>query len=146
MGTQIVFEVQAQAACDAASVYRLLGDGTTWPDWSPIGSFRLEREGRDGGETAGAIRAFRTGTVTSREELLEVRPGESLSYRALSGLPIRGHRATVGLTPVDGGTTITWHEEFEAKVPGTGWLLARFLRRFVQRCADGLAAHAATQG
>jgi hypothetical protein len=30
------------------------------------------------------------------------------------------------------------------KLPGTGWLLERFLRRFLQRCADGLARHAAS--
>jgi hypothetical protein len=145
MGAQIVFEVQAQAPCDPAAVYKLLSDGATWPEWSPIGSFKLEREGTEGGETAGAIRAFKTGTITSREELVEVRPHFSLSYRSLSGLPIRHHLATVGLTPSERGTTITWREEFEPKVPGTGWLLARFLHRFVQRCADGLAAQAGRQ-
>ena len=33
-------------------------------------------------------------------------------------------------------------ERFEATRPGTGWYLSRALRRFVQDCADGLAAHA----
>jgi hypothetical protein len=31
-----------------------------------------------------------------------------------------------------------------AKVPGTGWLYRRTLERFIQRCADGLAAQAAS--
>ena len=39
---------------------------------------------------------------------------------------------------------ITWREDFVAARPGSGWLLEWFLRRFVQRCADGLTRHAAS--
>jgi hypothetical protein len=92
----------------------------------------------------GAIRVFTTGTVHSREELVGFEPGRLFSYSALSGLPIRDHRADVTLAERDGGTMIGWHEDFRAKVPGTGWLYGRFLRWFVQRCADGLARHAAS--
>lgn len=143
MARGITFEVRAKTPAPPAAVYRLLSDGATWPTWSPIGSFTLEREGKDGGESAGAIRVFKTGTVRSREELVELRPDEALSYVALSGLPLRSHRADVELTPQDAGTAIVWRETFEPKMPGSGWLLRRFLRGFVQRCADGLAAHAA---
>ena len=79
-----------------------------------------------GRESLGAIRAFRTWTVTSREELVGFRPGREFSYCSLSGLPI------------------TWHEDVVAARPGSGWLLEWFLRRFVQRCADGLARQAAS--
>ena len=48
------------------------------------------------------------------------------------------------LTPTEGGTVIHWRSRFTAKVPGTGPLYRWALGRFVQRCADGLAAHAAT--
>jgi hypothetical protein len=65
-----------------------------------------------------------------------------ISYRSLSGMPIKNHAATVRLAPAAGGTLITWDERFEATRPGTAWYLARALRRFVQDCADGLAAHA----
>jgi hypothetical protein len=77
----------------------------------------------------------------SREELVEFRPGRALSYSALSGPPIRSHRADVELSGRDGGTAISWREDFRVKLPGTGWLL----ERFVQRCADGLARHAASR-
>jgi uncharacterized protein YndB with AHSA1/START domain len=144
MASQVTFTVHARSDAPPQAVYRLLADGATWPRWSPIDGFDLEREGRDGGESAGAVRAFRTGPVRSREELLELRPDEALHYTALSGLPIRGHRAEVTLTADGAGTAITWYEAFEPKLPGTGWWLRWFLGRFVQRCADGLAAHAAT--
>jgi hypothetical protein len=144
MGRKVMFSATAWSAAPPAVVYELLCSGATWPQWSPIGSFRLEREGRDGGESLGAIRVFTTGTVHSREELVGFEPGRSLRYSALSGLPIRDHRADVTLAERDGGTVIDWHEDFRAKVTGTGWLYRRFLRWFVQRCADGLARHAAS--
>jgi Polyketide cyclase / dehydrase and lipid transport len=143
MGKKVTFTVSAWSAAPPVAVYKLLGSGATWPEWSPIGSFRLEREGRDGGESLGAIRVFTTGTVHSREELVGLEPGRSFSYTALSGLPIRDHRADVTLAERDGGTAIDWREDFQVKIPGAGWLQAWFLRRFVQRCADGLASHAA---
>jgi hypothetical protein len=41
-------------------------------------------------------------------------------------------------------TRIRVRSRFTAKVPGTGWIYRRALTRFIQRCADGLGAHAAT--
>ncbi len=143
MGRRVTFSVSAWSAAPPSAVYGLLCSGATWPEWSPIGSFRLEREGRDGGESLGAIRVFTTGTVHSREELVGFEPGRSLRYTALSGLPIRDHRADVTLAERDGGTAIDWREDFRVRLPGAGWLQEWFLRRFVQRCADGLASHAA---
>lgn len=58
---------------------------------------------------------------------------------ALSGLPIRSHRADV-----ERARRRDRREDFRVKLPGTGWLLERLLRRFVKRCADGLARHAAS--
>jgi Polyketide cyclase / dehydrase and lipid transport len=142
MSRRAKFSVSAWSAAPPAVVYDLLCSGATWPQWSPLGSFRLEREGRDGGESLGAIRVFTTAGVHSREELVGFEPGRSFSYSALSGLPIRDHRADVTLAESGGGTAICWREDFRAKVPGTGWLYERFLRWFVQRCADGLAGQA----
>jgi hypothetical protein len=136
-------EVTARSTADAGTIYRLLADGGTWPSWSPIGSFALERPGTPPPEGVGAVRVFRTGRVTSREELVELVPGRRLSYVLLSGLPLRGYRADVDLTPAGDGTVIHWRSRFTAKVPGTGPLYRRALARFIQRCADGLATHAA---
>jgi hypothetical protein len=139
----VQIDVTAHSTADAATVYALLADGATWPTWSPIGSFELERPGAPAPEGLGAIRVFRTGRVTSREELVELVPGRRLSYALLSGLPLRGYRADVDLTPDSTGTRIRWQSRFTPKVPGTGWLYRLMLGRFIQRTADGLAAHAA---
>jgi hypothetical protein len=125
-------------------VYALLRDGSSWPTWSVIGSFALEHEGREGGESLGAIRVFRTGLVKSVEEIVALEPNRRFGYRLVSGLPVRDYRSFVDLEPGDGGTTIHWHSSFTAKIPGTSWFWRRFIRRVVTGCAEGLARHAAT--
>lgn len=132
----------AWTSAGPAEVYRLLTEGATWPLWSPIGSFELEAEGPDGGESLGAVRVFHTGRAKSREEIVELRPDRRFSYALLSGLPMRGYRADVDLAPENGGTSIRWHSSFTAKWPGTGGMMRRALGRFIQRCVDGLAAYA----
>jgi hypothetical protein len=143
MSRQVQFTVEARSAASSAKVYALLADGPTWPHWTPFGAFELEREGEAGGESTGAIRVFTSGRIRNREELTELSPDHLISYRSLSGMPIRNHAATVRLAPAADGTLITWNERFEVTRPGTAWYLSRSLRRFVQACADGLAAHAA---
>jgi hypothetical protein len=145
-------ETSARSTADAQTVYDLLVDGATWPTWSPLESFTLVKpspepppgasHGR--GEGLGAVRIFRTGRTNSREEVVEVVPARRFSYALLSGLPLHGYRANIDLTPVEGGTLIHWRSSFRAKVPGTGWIYRWALGKFIQRCVDGLAAHAAT--
>jgi hypothetical protein len=135
-------EALAWTAASPAEVYRFLRSGATWPRWSPLDSFELERESVHGGEGIGAIRIFRTGRATSYEEIVELQPDRRFSYALLRGLPLRAYRADVDLEPRDGGTAIRWHSTFQAKLPGTGGIFRRFLGGFIQRCADGLAAYA----
>jgi hypothetical protein len=141
MGRQHV-DVRVSTPAGPDAVYALLRDGATWPAWSPIGSFELERPAEGEPEGVGAIRAFRTGRITSRERVAELVPDRRFGYELVSGLAIRDYRADVDLDSTDGGTTIHWHSTFHAKLPGTGWLYRRTLGRFIQKCALGLATHA----
>ena len=135
-------EVTQHSAAPPTAVFALLVDGETWPRWSPIEAFELERSGDPPPEGVRAIRVFRRGRTTGRDEILEVVPDRRLSYRSLSGLPVRDYRAHVDLEADDDGTAIRWQASFSPKVPGTGWLLERGLRRFLCACAAGLAEHA----
>jgi hypothetical protein len=141
-------DVRAHTTAHPDTVYALLRDGASWPSWSPIGSFELERRADgDDPEGLGAIRVFRSrwrgSKVTSREQVVEVVPGRRFSYTLLSGLPLRDYRADVDLEPTEDGTTIHWRSSFLPKVLGTGWLYRRILTEFIEACASGLAAHAA---
>jgi hypothetical protein len=128
MGKHVSFSVEAKSAASPAAVYALLRDGATWPTWSPIGAFALEREGEAGGESKGAIRVFTTGRSRNREELTELSPDRVFGYSSLSGLPIRDHQASIRLEPAADGTLITWQEKFETTRPGSAWFLTRSLR------------------
>lgn len=136
-------EARAQSAADPTAVYALLIDGASWPAWTPISSFRLERAGDPPPEGVGAIRVFGIGVSKGREQIVELVPGAGLSYVSLSGLPVRDYRADVELMPGGDGTDIRWRSSFIPRLPGTGWLLRWTLTWFVRRCASGLADYAA---
>ena len=140
-------EVEASAESLAApdAVFDLLADGSTYPLWSPIESFVLEREGDPPPEGVGAIRVFQQGRTTGRDEIVEVVPGRRLGYVSLSGLPIRDYRATVDLEPNEDGTAIRWHSSFRPKLPGTGWLMRRGISKFIEQCTRGLADYAGSR-
>ena len=118
-------------------------DGATWTSWSPIDSFELERPGSPPPEGVGAIRVFRMGRTTGRDEILELVPNRSFTYASRSGVQVRDYVGQVDLTPTDdGGTSIHWHSSFFPKPVGTGWIMQRALQRFLARCAVGLAEYA----
>ena len=137
-------EVTQHSAAPPAAVFALLVDGETWPRWSPIEAFELERTGDPPPEGVGAIRVFRRGRTTGRDQIVEIVPGRRFGYVSLSGLPVRDYRAHIDLEPDGDGTAIRWGASFAPKMVGAGWLLERGLRRFLCECAAGLAAHAAS--
>jgi hypothetical protein len=135
--------VHAVTAAGADVVYELLADHTTWPAWSSIESVELERPGDPPPEGVGAIRVNRRGRVTGRDQILELVPGRRLKYASLSGLPTRDYIGEVELSPAPGGgTAIHWHSSFLPKTPGTGWILERGIRKFLDECVSGLAEYA----
>jgi hypothetical protein len=145
MALQVIDET-ATTTGHPDAVYELLADGSTWPTWSPIGSFELLAPGDGSPEGLGAVRLFTTGRHKSRERVVERRPGQSFAYVLEAGLALRDYRAVVTLVPnADGGTTMNWHSTFTAKVPGTGGLYRRQLGAFIEQCVQGLAAAAAEQ-
>lgn len=139
--------VRRTAEADPAAVWRLLGDSSTWPSWTPIESFELERPGDADG--LGEVRVFTTGRLRVREEIVEIRTTRRLSYRLLSGLAVRDYRADVELIsrPALGpaSTDIHWHTTFSAKFPGFGWLYRRAIAKATQKFVDGLAEHSTAQ-
>ena len=141
---RVQIDVTERTSADPAAVYALLRAGASWPDWSPIDSFELEREGKDEPEGVGAVRIFRNGRITGHDEILGFTKDRSLRYGHRSELPVRDYRGEVELRPADGGgTEIRWRVSFLPKVPGTGWVLRRGLTRFIGELAGGLARYAA---
>ena len=136
-------DITTTTAAAPGAVYALLADGASWPAWSPIDSFELEREGADAPEGVGAVRVFRNGRVEGRDTIVELVADRRLAYTHVSRLPVKDYRASVDLEPDGVGTRIRWRASFAPTVPGTGPLLRRALSRFLRQCAEGLAGHAA---
>ncbi|CAN5646997.1 SRPBCC family protein [soil metagenome] len=131
-------DIRKTANAEPPDLWKLLDDSSSWPAWTPIESFELERAAGEGG--LGEIRLFKTGRVTVREEIVERRENERLTYVLLGGLALRDYRAEIDLTPSAGETEIRWHTTFEPKVPGMGWVYRRALSKATQEFVDGLAA------
>ena len=136
-------EHRATTTADPATVYRLLRDGATWPEWGPIDSVDLEREGTSDREGVGAVRVLRSGRVKGRDTIAELVENRRFSYTHESSLPVKNYRGDIDLDPLpDGGTAIRWVSEFDPKVPGTGALVRRGLDGFIAKLVDGLAKRA----
>jgi uncharacterized protein YndB with AHSA1/START domain len=131
-------DVRTTIPAGTADVWRLLGDSSTWPSWTAIEAFELERPGTQEDGT-GEIRVFTTGRYVVREEIVERDAERRLSYALLSGLPLEDYRADIDLTPTDGGTELRWHTTFRPKLPGSGWVFRRALASRTQAFVDGLA-------
>jgi hypothetical protein len=144
MGIQRI-DVHGHSDADPATIYALLRDGSTWPTWSPIDKFVLERAGEPEPESVGAIRNIHSGKYKMRERVAELVPDKRFSYELLSGLALKGYRADIDLTPVAGGTDIHWHTTFKAKVPGTGWIYQRALRKITANFVTHLVAYTAAK-
>ena len=134
-------DIRETTQAKPAALWRLLGDSSTWPSWTPVETFELERPG--GADGLGEIRRFKTGRVRIREEIVERQTDQRLTYILLSGLAVRNYRAEIDLTPQAGATEIRWHTTFDAKVPGAGWLYRRALTKVTRQFVHGLATQAA---
>jgi len=137
-----LIDITTTTLADPAALYALLRDGASWPDWSPIDSFELEKQGADAPEGIGAVRVFRNGRIEGRDTIAELVTDRRFGYTHVSGLPIKDYRADVDLEPDGTGTRIRWRASFRPAVPGTGPFLRLALGRFLRQCAEGLADHA----
>ncbi|WP_340683998.1 SRPBCC family protein [Amycolatopsis coloradensis] len=104
--------VHGHTSASPETVYDLLVDRERWPDWSPMGAFRLLEKGDENG--LGAVGVFSTNGVHSCEEVIALEPGKRFGYALKKGLPLRDYRAYVDLTPERNGTAIHWHSTFTA--------------------------------
>ena len=132
---QIDIEVHSRA--DAATIYGLLTDASSWPRWTSMESVEIERSGDADG--LDEIRVNHRGRVTGRDQVVELIPNRRYAYVALSGLPIKDYRGQVDLEPTTDGTTIHWRSSFFPKYPGMGRMLERGIGKFLDECAHGLA-------
>jgi uncharacterized protein YndB with AHSA1/START domain len=138
-----VVHAQARVGAPPERVFAMLADPTGWPAWSGHDRGEVVSVGTPEPQGVGAVRRFTLGRYRSVEEIVAFDRPTHFAYVLRSGLPVRGYRADVRLTPGgEGGTAITWHSEFQARVPGTGGAIRRRLQKFIEHMLVGLDAHA----
>lgn len=134
------YAVEARAGSEAPreKVWEVLADVPRWADWGPWNSSELEREGTPPPGGVGAVRLLKRFAMTLREELTEYEPPGRMTYKLLSGLPLRDYRAEVTVSEADGGSELRWRSEFDAR-PGVGglyrWQLQRAFEDITERVA-----------
>jgi hypothetical protein len=85
------------------------------------------------------VRRLGAGPVGTTEQILEFDPPRHLAYTIVAGLPVDDYRADVTLAPAGDGTELTYEGTVTPRVPGTGWLLARFTELAVRALVAALA-------
>ena len=139
------YEITARSDAPPERVFALLADATSWTRWGgpAIGHASWEREGDPAPGGIGAIRKVGRFPMFGYEQIEADDPPTHHAYTLVKGNPVRNYRADVHLVADDGGTRITWRATFDPLIPGTGWALAGFYRRFISGLARRLAAYAA---
>jgi hypothetical protein len=139
----VEIDVSAHSSATPSTVYEVAKNSEAYPRWSRIGSFEHMRDGALERYGVGSQRIYRTWPLTLLEEVVELIPDRSVGYVLLSGLPLRGYRANIDLSPSPGGgTAIRWHNHFYTTVPGTRWCFKWFMQMVLDEMAPQLAREA----
>ena len=84
----------------------------------------------------GAIRVLSRPPFKIREQITDVDGPVRLTYRMLSGLPVRDYTGETILSDRDGATDIIWKVTMTARLPGSTIVVRRVIRALV----NGLVA------
>lgn len=135
----------ATVAAPTAHVWDVLSDHEGMSHWGAGISVTLRSEGSPDRNGTGAVRVIDApGPMPSIvEEVVAFEPGRMLSYKALSGVPLRNYRGEVVLREFAGGTEIAYTVTADRRVPlveqavvkGISWALLRALVRRVEATA-----------
>jgi uncharacterized protein YndB with AHSA1/START domain len=140
MSARLKVEATGTTTATPAELWPLLEDVTRFTEWGMWQEADYQREGTTSPHGVGAIRRVRSGRTVSIEEVVEVEPEHRVSYRLLSGIPVRDYLATVELTPVAGGTEVHWWATFERT------LLGRVVRPKLQSAYDRIVSDLCAAG
>lgn len=123
-------------------VWALVAHHEGMKKWAAVREVIRRRPGSVDPDGEGAVRTIRASGLVVDERITVFKPNERLEYELVEGAPVRDHAGEVVLAPDGAGTRVTWRVRFRARVPGTGWLLERMLRRGLSRSLDGLRRRA----
>lgn len=119
------------------AVWEVISDHCGMHRWLVPGMrVRLDPPGEVTPNGVGAVRVIERGGYAGREEVVRFEPPHRLSYRVLTGFPIDNHLGEIVLDGQGPKTQLCWTVTFDARYPGTGWLLKGIVDRVL---GQGLA-------
>jgi uncharacterized protein YndB with AHSA1/START domain len=138
--------VAAESITSAApeAVWALVADATRYPQWGPWSAAGYTGTAE---HIPGAVYWLRSASrvygrhVKTVERVEEVDQGRRIVYAVIGGgMPVRGYRAEITLTPVPEGTRINWSAIWDKTLRGK--LVLRGLRDFLPAMLASLTAAA----
>jgi uncharacterized protein YndB with AHSA1/START domain len=129
-------EVERRIAAPRERVWAVYTDYVGWRRWAGIGPVRIEREGDPPPFGPGCIRVVTGG---GREEILSAEAPARLTYRVVSGLPLRDHFGEVTFSDDGDGTLVRWRCRYAPGIPLVGPLFRVVIRVVFRRALRGLA-------
>lgn len=98
---------------------------------SPNINVKLVENGKPDSNGVGSIRIVTIGKRQFRERLENKNPPNSISYRLLSGAPVKDYTGEIYIEPIKTNTLLTWKIQFKPKILGTGWIVKIFVKRTI---------------
>ncbi|MEU2671698.1 SRPBCC family protein [Streptomyces sp. NPDC007164] len=141
------YDVRATTCASPEIVWKLLVDAASWPLWSKVDSLDTTRSvdldlDPGGDDGVGAVRAFRTGRIVTGERITEKVERRLLAYEDAFNSSMYNYHARIELKPIaSSDTVIHWCGEYETSWL-LGWVMPRYLQKFMQGTAEGLARYA----
>jgi len=133
--------IQADIAAAPQALWDLLTDLPGWTHWSGVSEVVVRQKGEPTPNGFGAIYVLRSRGIAIEQEVVGFDAPHHLRYRIVSGIPVKQHEAEVVLTRGPKGTHLDWSVHFEPRFPGTGALIARLMRREIERFVARLGAY-----
>src|SRR4051794_15345510 len=131
-------EAEGRSQAPPEKVWEVLADVPRWAEWGPWNSSEFEREGDPAPGGVGAVRLLKRFAMTLREELTGFEPPRRMTYKLLSGMPVRDYRAEVDVAQANGGSELRWRSEFDA-LPGVGGLYRWQLQKAFEDIVESVA-------
>jgi uncharacterized protein YndB with AHSA1/START domain len=122
-------------------VWQVLTDYEGMAHWAPGVRVSIERHGVDRPEGRGAVRAVRMAGLTIRELIVDAEAPQRLSYRCISGLPLRDYCGEVTVEPDGDGSWVVWVLSSSARSRTLRPLLSVYSRIFVTALARAAERH-----
>ena len=142
-------EAERTTQSPPATVWALVSDAMTYPQWGPWSEVGYRRPGDASPRGPGAVywlrsaRRYGLRRLVMVEKILDVDEGRSLAYTVIGGIPVRNYRAEVTLAPDAGGTRIRWVASWDRTLGGR--LVHRSLRKAYPQIVGDLARAAEKQ-